>query len=510
MLIGGEGIEIKSGKDTVFKADTNGNALLKGEIKATSGNIGGFLIEDNVLKNKDNTLGLSGSGDYLIWAGAEKIDDTGENIAPKYETAKFSVTKDGIVKATGGEFKGKVTATSGTFTGTVEADAGYIGGFTIENNSLKTLNFLLSADETGEANTFTSTLNFFSVDNNVSTQINEQGVIANSVIAKEGTINGGILNFCDKQNNVLLDIENNVISGKDTKIILSSNKADPSAIVYTYYPMFRFTIIQNSPWDLNKVYQIGIGLYKNLEHTNLTQQLKQSKTIYIKMTKFDGSIMEDIITIPKDENTVTYQTKTKISNPQLSFDKVNWYGTTSSAGENSFIGTMPSFTQLGEVSAPDKQIIAIEGNILPADTLDAENTADTRRFSKYSIGSETSVWNKIRCFRVENVYMPTTLSDKRFKNSIEPIDYKYLQLLHKLKPVKYKLNDDSSNVLHTGFIAQDVKKAMDECGISPAEFALFDNSSDEGCLRLCYDELIAVCVLELQELRKKIKSFNQK
>lgn len=510
VLIDGNGIEIKNGEDTVFKADTNGNASLKGEIKATSGNIGGFLIEDTILKNKDNTLGLSGGGDYLIWAGAEKTDGTGENITPKYETAKFSVTSGGKVKAIDGEFEGKVTATSGTFTGTVEADAGYIGGFAIENNSLKTLNFLLSADAIQEDNSkFTSTLNFYNAEGLISTKINEQGIEANSATLINETINGGMLTFINSDGVSQLALSKNEIRGNDTKIIMSAYKGSPTGIKYTYYPHFTFEIISDPSMFWDKTYRIGVGFYKQPSGKGGVQYLQNAKVVYLRMEKGTnvgtGAIIEDTITIEKGKYGKAYDTKNWIENPKISFDKKTWYSL-----DQSVNGQIPSFEQVGEPDKPDERIIAIEGNILPADTLDAENEADPARMSKYNLGTKTSVWNKIRCFQVENVNMPTALSDKRFKNSIEPIDCRYLQLLHKLKPVKYKLNDDMSNVIHTGFIAQDVKKAMDECGISPEEFALYDNSSDEGYLRLCYDELIAVCVFEIQELRKEIESTNQK
>lgn len=510
VLIDGNGIKIKKGKDTVFKADTNGNALLKGEIKATSGNIGGFLIENTVLKNKDNTLGLSGGGNYLIWAGAEKIDGAGENITPKYETAKFSVTSGGKVKAIDGEFKGKVTATSGTFTGTVEADAGYIGGFAIKDNSLKTLNFLLSADAIQEDNSkFTSTLNFYNAEGLISTKITEQGIEANSATLINETINGGMLTFINSDGVSQLALSKNEIRGNDTKIIMSAYKGSPTGIKYTYYPHFTFEIISDPSMFWDKTYRIGVGFYKQPSGNGGVQYLQNAKVVYLRMEKGTnvgtGAIIEDTITIEKGKYGKAYDTKNWIENPKISFDKKTWYSLDQSAN-----GQIPSFEQVGEPDKPDERIIAFDGNLLPADTLDAENESDPKRISKYNVGTPTSAWNYIHCYVLKQLKASSTTSDKRLKNTIVPLDERYVQLLYKLQPVKYKLNQDDTGKIHTGFIAQDVKKAMDECNITSSEYGLYDDTDQSGYLGLCYDELISVCVLEIQRLREDVKKLQVK
>ena len=87
-----------------FHLDMNGNAYFKGEVKATSGDIGGFIIENNYLHSSSGADGsyvaLNGSMDneysqYAMWAG-------GSNPT----TAPFSVTKLGKLKANGAEISG--------------------------------------------------------------------------------------------------------------------------------------------------------------------------------------------------------------------------------------------------------------------------------------------------------------------------------------------------------------------------------------------------------------------
>ena len=64
-------------------------------------------------------------------------------------------------------------------------------------------------------------------------------------------------------------------------------------------------------------------------------------------------------------------------------------------------------------------------------------------------------------------------SDEKIKNSIEEIDDRYSLLFDNLKPVRYKYNAGTSDRYHTGLIAQDVKNAIEQSGLSTKEFAAY-------------------------------------
>jgi hypothetical protein len=64
-----------------------------------------------------------------------------------------------------------------------------------------------------------------------------------------------------------------------------------------------------------------------------------------------------------------------------------------------------------------------------------------------------------------------TTSDERKKNSIQPLDERYLQFAKLLVPKSFKMNEGTSGRTHVGFIAQEVEEAMTACGISDMEFA---------------------------------------
>ena len=64
-------------------------------------------------------------------------------------------------------------------------------------------------------------------------------------------------------------------------------------------------------------------------------------------------------------------------------------------------------------------------------------------------------------------------SDRNQKNTIQPLDDRYIQLFLKLLPVSFKFNNGTSGRTHIGFISQDVEAAMTEVGLTDLEFAGF-------------------------------------
>lgn len=107
----------------------------------------------------------------------------------------------------------------------------------------------------------------------------------------------------------------------------------------------------------------------------------------------------------------------------------------------------------------------------------------------------------------------SVLSDRERKNSIEEVDDRYSLLFDRIKPKRFKYNDGTSGRYHTGFIAQEVKEAMDIAGIDTKEFAALCYDTDEnGELSgwsLRYDEFIALHTMEIQNLKAEIKSLKE-
>ena len=120
----------------------------------------------------------------------------------------------------------------------------------------------------------------------------------------------------------------------------------------------------------------------------------------------------------------------------------------------------------------------------------------------YSLGTEDHKWN--------NIYATTgtiNTSDRNEKNSIQPLDEKYSDFFDKLNPVSYKFNENTSDRLHIGFGAQDVKEAIILSGMTTKDFAGYCEWEKEdgeiGC-GLRYVEFTALNTYEIQKLKKQV------
>ena len=117
--------------------------------------------------------------------------------------------------------------------------------------------------------------------------------------------------------------------------------------------------------------------------------------------------------------------------------------------------------------------------------------------------------------RWKEIYADTAtinISDEREKHSISEIPEKFSEFFYKLKPVIYKLNNGTSDRFHVGFGAQTVENAMTESGIDSQEFAGLIKSpfGDDYKYGLRYSEFIALAVLEIQKLNKKIAELEER
>lgn len=121
-------------------------------------------------------------------------------------------------------------------------------------------------------------------------------------------------------------------------------------------------------------------------------------------------------------------------------------------------------------------------------------------------------------------------SDKRLKKDIKEYDERYERLFELLKPISYKWKNDGCDNrtdhdrTHTGFIAQQVKEAMDEVGLTPMDFAAFcydDFTSDPEWTSestngmtdrysLAYEEFIALNTHMIQKIIKENRELQNR
>jgi hypothetical protein len=116
----------------------------------------------------------------------------------------------------------------------------------------------------------------------------------------------------------------------------------------------------------------------------------------------------------------------------------------------------------------------------------------------FDLGASSFRWQN--CF----VNAKDISSDQRFKEDFKP-SYSW-KLVEKLKPCSYKLIDDEKEIVHMGFLAQDVKQAMDELGISEEEFAAYDGRNPDH-LSLSYDQFIPALINSIKEADEEINNL---
>lgn len=114
----------------------------------------------------------------------------------------------------------------------------------------------------------------------------------------------------------------------------------------------------------------------------------------------------------------------------------------------------------------------------------------------FDLGTSGDAWRYI----YSNNQLQVT-SDKRKKTDIRTDVENYSKLFDNLKPKTFLMKDGDSK-RRIGLIAQDVYKAMVDCGIDPDSLALL--GTDGQYMGLKYGELIALCVHEIQKLKAEV------
>lgn len=119
--------------------------------------------------------------------------------------------------------------------------------------------------------------------------------------------------------------------------------------------------------------------------------------------------------------------------------------------------------------------------------------------------------------RWQDIYLqntPNILSDRKEKKKIQKLTKKYSDLFDSLKPVRFKMKNGTSDRFHVGLISQDVEESMEKIGISSTDFAGFTKSENkkDGTVSygLRYEEFIALCIDQIQKLKKRVEELEEK
>ena len=120
----------------------------------------------------------------------------------------------------------------------------------------------------------------------------------------------------------------------------------------------------------------------------------------------------------------------------------------------------------------------------------------------WSLGRNGAPWYDAYIDHIHTLYSVDVRSDACYKDDVKLIDNRYKDLFMKLKPKTFTFKCDDDNEQHVGFIAQEVKEAMDEVGIKTEEFGAYTDNGTNLALR--YGEFIALNTMMLQSQDEQI------
>ena len=118
------------------------------------------------------------------------------------------------------------------------------------------------------------------------------------------------------------------------------------------------------------------------------------------------------------------------------------------------------------------------------------------------------MWNAVYAYTAEII-----TSDRNSKHDIEPIPDKYMDMLDRIEPVRFKVNNGTSGRYHVGFVAQDVEAAMESSQVDPLEFAGWcrDAGPDGAELQMLrYTEFIPLCMEKLRRLAARVAELERR
>lgn len=122
--------------------------------------------------------------------------------------------------------------------------------------------------------------------------------------------------------------------------------------------------------------------------------------------------------------------------------------------------------------------------------------------------AQLGMWNAVYAYTAEII-----TSDRNSKHDIEPIPDKYVDMLDRIEPVRFKVNNGTSGRYHVGFVAQDVEAAMESSEVDPLEFAGWckDTGPDGVELQMLrYTEFIPLCIEKLRRLTARVAELEER
>jgi hypothetical protein len=195
-------------------------------------------------------------------------------------------------------------------------------------------------------------------------------------------------------------------------------------------------------------------------------------------------------------------------------------GTVSGGGANDMPGRLVFSTTADGASSPTtRYTIASNGDHRFSNTADVHPVPDNAVRLGFSGGRWSAVWAVNGTIQTSDERAKTDISDAQlgseFIKSLRPVSYKWLEG----GKVDSGERDEDGNYIyesvpgertHWGFIAQEVKEAVDDAGVDFGGWVLTDKDDPDSQQALRYDQFIAPLTKALQEALAKIETLEAK
>ncbi len=429
------------------------------DLKAMGATIGGFTIGDTYIAN--NTLTLAGVSDS-VYLGLDGMSCGN----------RFKVTRMGDLMASNADITGKITASSGEIGGfTIGATALYNG--TVSKTSTVT-GVYIGTDairQYGSASAYTHI---------------EGGKLTCFGAEIKGTINATVLNvdkkitMYDSAHSKMVDVLYIDEPGEDVQAIHINGGASVPVTIDTG------ATILNGASVVGNISATGAVYASNWLRT-------YGATGWYSQTYGGGWYMTDSTYIRN------YNSKHLLLSANCYFGSTSYYINSSGGARLQLVRLGSTGYGLNSDGSAYLGGLTLASNYLKNDSGDMGLANDTVKIGLWSsafrphgdyagaatLGSGSCRWGQIYTTKAVSVS-----SDIGIKNSIEYLDGtgRYQQFFHRLKPSRYRLNDEMNGKYHLGFIAQEVEEALLEAELTKADFAGL--STEEGFYSLCYEEFI--------------------
>lgn len=250
-----------------------------------------------------------------------------------------------------------------------------------------------------------------------------------------------------------------------------------------------------------------IDLFKNSKLTSATITITLTYRAWDRINatwdeSVDFSFNDTVsVTFPEKKQGIASQTK------NVTFDHAKSYFFNNTLYNCKFVSydfkattttySVPSIASIDYYALLSNESLGLGSKKLPLKNLIVQNINNVEQISTASLSvSDTTTQASVA---IES-------SDANKKNSISQFTTQHDQFFDSLNPVTFKFNDGKSGRTHMGLIAQDVKAAIEDVGLTTQDVAAYcewDEGNDTTC-GIRYGELIPLNIYEIQQLKRRV------